>query len=236
MKNMHKRILLATGWITLVSALIAMIIGHTGSHALSWETNQISTYAATAPHHSWITAGMILPCVTLICISILVSRYKVLGDTDLAYIMPVVAGAVISGLLTLAFFKETARTISVLKNSGFDAIRQQSFHDAGLMIFFYSAMLLAVLSGVLIIAQTAAWKRKILGGFVALLGLAAFPLMTMPWPRMIGILNAVPGLKQRASLLSLGLAIALLLVAASRPVNANLVILSEAKNPDLPKD
>jgi hypothetical protein len=105
--------------------------------------------------------------------------------------------------------------MSILKNSGFDAIRQQSFHDAGLLIFFYSTILLAVLFGILIIVQTPAWKRKILGGSVALLGLAAFPLMTMPWQRMIGILNAVPGLKQRSSLLSLWLAIALMLVAAS---------------------
>ncbi len=212
---MHKRILLATGWVTLVSALIAMIIGHTGSHDLSWETNQISTYAATATHHGWITAAMVLPCLALVCISILVSRYKVLGDTNLAHTVPLLAGAGISGLLILAVFKETARTMSMLKNSGFDAIRQQSFHDAGLLIFFYSTILLAVLSGILIIAQAAAWKRKILGGSVALSGLAAFPLMTMPWPRMIGILNAVPGLKQRASLLSLWLAIALVLAVAS---------------------
>jgi len=215
MENTHKRILLATGWITLVTALIAMIIGHTGSHDLSWETNQISTYAATAPYHGWITAAMILPCLTLVCISMLVSRYKVLGDTDLAHLVPLFAGAGISGLLTLAVFKETARTMSMLKNSAFDAIRQQSFHDTGLLIFFYSAILLAVSFGILIITQTTVWKKKILGGLVTLLGLVAFPLMTTPWPHMIGILSVVPGLKQRASLLSLWLAIALVLIVVS---------------------
>jgi hypothetical protein len=158
---------------------------------------------------------MILPCLTLICISILVSRYEILGVTHLVHIVPLVTGAAISGLLTLASFKETARTISVLRSSGFDAIRQQSFHDAGLLIFFYSGILLAVLFGILIIEHSADRKSRILGGSVAVLGLGAFPLMAMPWPRMIGILTAVPGLKQRASLLSLWLAITLVLAAIS---------------------
>ncbi len=195
--------------------MIAMIIGHTGNNDLSWELNQISSYAATAQRHEWITAAMILPCLTLICISIFTSRYEILGDTHLVHIVPLLTGSAISGLLTLASFKETARTISILKSSGFDAIRQQSFHDAGLLIFFYSGILLAVLFGILIIEHAADRRNKILGGSVTLLGLGAFPLMALPWPRMIGILTAVPGLKQRASLLSLWLAITLVLAAIS---------------------
>ena len=215
---MHQKIILTGGWITLILAMIAMIIGHTGNTDLQWQVNQISTYAATAPRHEWIMAAMILPCLSLVCISILTSRYKMLGDTHLAHTVPLFTGSAIAGLLTLAGFKETARTISILKSSGFDAIRQQSFHDAGLLIFFYSDILLAVVFGILIISRSAAWTGRILGGAVLLLGVAAFPLMTTPWPRMIGILTAGPGLKQRASLFSLWLAIALVLAAVSSPL------------------
>jgi len=214
----HKRILIAAGWISLISALIAMIIGHTGSHDLRWEVNQISTYAATAPHDRWITAAMLLPCVTLACISILVSRFNILGDSNVAHTMPLCAGATIAGLLTLAVYEETARTVTILKTAGFEAIRRQSFHDAALLIFFYSAVLVAVVLGVLIIAQADNWKEKILGSSVTVLGLAAFPLMTTAWPRLIGVLGAGPGMKQRASLLSLWLAIALVLMVASNKV------------------
>ncbi len=217
-ENVHKRILLAISWISLISALIALIIGHTGSHDLRWEINQISTYAATAPHDRWITASMILPCLTLVCISILVSKYKILGDNHVAHTVPLCAGATIAGLLTLAAYEETARTMMILRKAGFEAIRQQSFHDAGLLIFFYSAILVAVVLGVLIIAQAAHGKEKILGGAVTLLGMAAFPLMTTAWPRLIGALGAGPGLKQRASLLSIWLATALVLVVASDKV------------------
>lgn len=199
--------------------MIAMIIGHSGNNELNWEANQISTYAAIAQRHEWITAAMVLPCLTLICASILASRYRILGDTHLAHVVPLFSGSAISGLLTLASFKETARSISMLRSSGFDAIRQQSFHDAGLLIFFYSGIMLTVLFGILIFENAADWKRKILGGSVAVLGLGAFPLMAMPWPRMIGILTAVPGLKQRASLMSLWLAVSLVLAAMSRRIS-----------------
>lgn len=215
---MHKRILLATGWITLVSAFIAMIIGHIGNHDLDWKINQISTYAATAHNQGWVTAAMILPCLTLVCISILVSRYKPLGDTVFAHSVPLFAGAQVAGLLTLAAFKETARTMSMLKSSGFDAIRQQSFHDAGLLIFFYSAIVLAVILGVLIFERAAAWRERIPGVIITLLGMASFPLMTTPWPGMIGVLGAGPGLKQRASLMSLWLAFALVQAVLSNKV------------------
>jgi hypothetical protein len=120
--------------------------------------------------------------------------------------------------LTLAAYKETAQTMKILKNASFEAIRQQSFHDAGLLIFFYCAILVAVVLGVLIIAQADNWKEKILGGAVTVLGIAAFPLMSTAWPRLIGVLDAGPGLKQRASLLSIWLAIALVLVVASNRV------------------
>jgi hypothetical protein len=213
-KNMRKRTLIVTGWLTLLSALVAMIIGHSGDHDLKWTINQISTYAANAPHDQWITASMLLSCFTMVLVSLIVSN-KILGDNWLTHIVPLFVGAAIAGLLTLASYKETARSVKILPSSGFEAIRQQSFHDAGLLIFFYSATALAVVLGILIIAQASGWKEKIIGGAAALLGLAAFPLMTSAWPGLMGLLSTGPGLKQRASLLSLWLASLLVLAVAS---------------------
>ncbi len=212
---MHERVLLSTSWAALLAGLVAMLVGHAGSPDLDWQLNQISTYAATALHREWITAGMVLPCVAIAALSMLVSRHRALGDNALAHAVPLLAGAVIAGLLMLATFQETARTFAMLKSAGFDAIRQQSFHDAGLMIFFYSAIVLAVVSGTLVIARAAAWRGKLLGTSAMLLGMAAFPLMALPWPRALGIVSSVPGLKQRASLFSLWLATALVLAAVS---------------------
>lgn len=158
---------------------------------------------------------MLLPFVTLACVSILVSRHKILGDNDIAHIVSLFSGSAISGLLMLGGFEETARTMTLLKNSSFDAIRQQSFHDAGLLTFFYSAIVLDVVLGFLIVTRTTGWKERIRGAAVICLGIGAFPLMTTAWPRLIGILSAGPGLKQRASLLSLWLAIMVVLTVAS---------------------
>lgn len=212
---MHIRFLVASSWVTVFLALVSMIIGHSGNHELSWKINQISTYAAIAPHDRWVSASMLLSCLTLAILSILIARIKILGEGYLTHTVPLFAGATISGLLMLAYFKETAMNLSILKNSGFAAIRQQSFHDAGLLIFFYSAILLVVGLGFLLIAQANNWKDKIVGSTVALLGAAAFPLMTTAWPGLIGVLGAGPGLKQRASLLSLWLAIVLVLAVVS---------------------
>ncbi len=211
---MHNRILIVTGWLTLLSAMIAMIIGHTGSHDLSWTMNQISTYAAHAPHDRWITASMLLSCSTMAIFSLIVTS-KILGDNWLTHIVPLFAGAAAAGLLMLASYKETAGSVTLLRSSGFEAIRRQSFHDAGLLIFFYSSIALAVVLGILIIAQASRWREKVAGVVVALLGLAAFPLMTTAWPGLIGLLSTGPGLKQRASLLSLWLASLLVLAVAS---------------------
>jgi len=215
MERIYPRTLLAASWAALVLAMLAMAVGHTGAPDLNWLANQISTYAATAPNRAWITAGMVLPCVAIACLSVLVSRHGLLGESPPAHAVPLLAGGVISGLLTLAVFRETARSYVMLKGAGLDAIRQQSFHDAGLMIFFYSAILLAVLSGMLVMAQARAWAGKVLGASVSLLGLAAFPLMAAPWPQLLGITGAVHGLMQRASLFSLWLATALVLAAAT---------------------
>lgn len=214
---MHERILFMTAWLALFASLAAMIVGHTGVTVLNPVANQISTYAAHAPRQAWVTAGIALPCLTLACIGMLVSGHKLLGDGWLAHLAPLLAGAAISGLLMIAVFKETAQDFAALQHADVESIIQQSFHNAGLLIFFYSTLLLVILSGGLTIANGAGYKVRSMGVVAVLLGLAARPLMLDPWPHMLGVMGGAYGLQQRASLFSLWLAAALVLSAA-RPL------------------
>ena len=203
------------GWSSAIMALIFMIIGHSGTHGLSWFRNQISTYAAQAPHDAWITASMLLSCVALLSVSLLVSRYKMIGDHSLIHVVPVIIGATISGLLVLAYYEETAKTITMLKRSGFMSIRLQSFHDAGLLVFFYGSVLLVLILGAFVIAFKEGVRDKLIGLGIFVLGPASFSLMGTSWPKLVGIAGPSAGIKQRMALLCLWLAMVLVLALAS---------------------
>ncbi len=203
------------GWAALVSSLIAMVIGHTGEHRLSWTANHISTFAAQAPRDAWITASMLLFAATLLFIGILISRYHLLGTHYPAHVVSLLTGAAIAGLVLLAYFEETAMTMKALLQTDFAGIRQQSFHDAGLLVFFYSSLLLTILAGVICLLFRKGVSRKISGVVVTCLGPASFLLMTTSWPTLIGITAPASGLRQRVSLLCIWLAMALLLALAS---------------------
>jgi hypothetical protein len=217
---MSERTLLVASWGAIAAAMIAMAIGHSGATDLNWMANQISTYAAQAPHQEWVTAGMLLPCVAFACIGMLISRHRILGDSIVADAAPLLAGAAIAGLTMLATVKEAAPTMASLQHAGVEAITQQSFHNAGLMIFFYSTILMVLLCGGLAALQARHWAARLGGAASVLLGLAALPLMSEPWPSLLGIGGPVHGLMQRASLFSLWLAAALILAAARPPALA----------------
>lgn len=206
--------LFVTSWGAIIAALAAIIIGHIGATHLNWEINEISTYAAQAPHHGWITAGMLLACVAFAAISMLISRYRALGDSPLAHATPLLAGAAIGGLMTLAAFKEAApTTLGALKSAGLAAVVQQSFHNAGLMGFFFATILLVILSGALAAVNAATRRHRVAGVCALVLGVAALPLMEAPWPSLLGIGGLVTGMMQRASLFSLWLGAAFILAA-----------------------
>ena len=211
---MSERMLFATSWAAIITALGAIIIGHAGATQLNWEVNEISTYAAQAPHQGWITAGMLLPCVAFAAVSVLVSRHRILGDSLLAHLAPLLAGGAIGGLMTLAAFKEAApTTLAALKTAGIQAVVQQSFHNAGLMGFFYSTVLLVMLCGALAAAYGSGRTRRLAGAAAIAAALASLLLMVEPWPQLLGIATPVPGLMQRASLFSLWLGAVFILAA-----------------------
>jgi hypothetical protein len=124
-------------------------------------------------------------------------------------------GASVAGLLLLAAFEETAEGLAALRNLGFGAIRQQSFHDAGLYIFFNGAVLALVAAGAAMLAERGL-RARILGAAVAASGPLAYVAMLTSWPVLLGIAGAGVGLKQRVSFLLLWAGAVLLLGAVNR--------------------
>ena len=203
--------LLTLAWISSLSALVAMIIGHFHAGRLSWLSDQISTYAAKAPLGGFVETSILLSVLSLFLLGVLVSRYGILGSSFLAHVIPFLTGAAASGLLLVARFEETAPNMSALKKAGFWAIRIQSFHDAGLLVFFYSAIVLVIALGVLIVVTGNAPRDKALGAVVACLGPLSYALMRTPWPKHLDIRGATLGINERTSLFCLWLAVVLVL-------------------------
>lgn len=198
-------------WMALINAPVTMIIGHLGTHELNWVQNQISTYAAQAPYNGWIIASMVLSALVLLCIGILISIHPVFGRTLGSKLVSMILGAAVAGLILIAHFKETAINLKQLKAAGFDAIRQQSFHDAGLLIFFHGAILALILSGLIIMVKDRGWIRRLLGGIIGISGPAAYWVMTASWTHYLGIDGTTIGLKQRVAFLCLWFGFGLLL-------------------------
>lgn len=213
------RTLVVTGWATLVGSLVCMVIGHLGAGRLSWISDQISTYAAVAPHDGFITASIWMSACGLLIVGILVSKYRILGRNDLAHLVPSLCGAAAAGLVMLSYFKATARSLAALKHGGFWAIRVQSFHDAGLSMFFYSALLLVMLAGVLALIHYSRVLERILGGAIFGMGPVSYFLMTTKWPRDVGFSGIATGVNERAALFCLWLAVAMILRLASRAIH-----------------
>ena len=204
------------GWAVTIAALAAMVIGHFGSHDLNWRSDQISTYAALGPFDALVTASMLLSAAALAILGLLVSRYGVFGDRLWSHAVPLLAGAAASGLIMLAHYEEAARTLTLLRQSGFWAIRQQTFHDAGLQIFFYCGILLVTVMGLLATAHGADMVERLAGTAMLAIGPGSFVLMSTGWPAVVGIEGPAIGLQQRASLLALWLALVCAFAIATR--------------------
>ncbi len=203
------------GWIFTVGALFAMVTGHFGAHGLSWQAQQISTYAATAPFDAFVTASMLLSAAAILVVGVLITKYGLFGHAIWVHLVPPMAGAAAAGLVMVASYEETAPSLTLLKQASFLAIRLQSFHDAGLQVFFYSSVLLITTLGALAILSGATLVERLIGVLILSLGPGSFLLMRASWTQAIGMAGASIGLQQRAALLCLWLAVVCVLVIAS---------------------
>jgi len=205
----------AIGWSLAILAVVTMFIGHQGANELNWVSTQISTYAKSAPHDYFITASMLISASLMLVIGFLVTNEKVIGESILTFIVSPITGSAAAGLFMLSYYEETARTISALKTSGFWSIRVQSFHDAGLDIFFYSSLIFIFLLGLLVIINVEKLSHKFLGVLILLLSPLSYLLMTTPWLHLFGLKGHLVGINQRAGLFSLWLAAVIFLGIAS---------------------
>jgi hypothetical protein len=209
---MNQRIGIAA-WLSLAMAPAAMVVGHLGERNLSWTVNHVSTFAARAANDDWITAAMLLAAFAMVGIGTVVSGSGWPGGRIHSSLIAMALGASVAGLLLLAAFEETAEGLAALRQLGFGAIRQQSFHDAGLHIFFHGAVLALCAAGAAMLAERGV-RARILGATVAASGPLAYAAMVTSWPALLGIAGV--GLKQRLSFLFLWIGAVLLLAALTR--------------------
>jgi hypothetical protein len=209
---MNQRIGIAA-WLSLAMAPAAMVVGHLGERNLSWTVNHVSTFAARAANDDWITAAMLLAAFAMVGIGTVVSGSGWPGGRIHSSLIAMALGASVAGLLLLATFEETAEGLAALRQLGFGAIRQQSFHDAGLHIFFHGAVLALCAAGAAMLAERGV-RARILGATVAASGPLAYAAMVTSWPALLGIAGV--GLKQRLSFLFLWIGAVLLLAALTR--------------------
>lgn len=197
-------------------APVTMVIGHLGDHNLNWTRNQISTFAAHAPNDDWITVSMLLSALALLCLSISLARHHEFRRNPLSHIASVILGVAVSGLIILASYEETARTVKQLKNLSFEAIRQQSFHDIGLLLFFYSSLTAILLLGIIVIVQQKTWSDKVMGAVIASTSPLSYVVMRSSWLKLFGIEGMSTGIKQRVAFLCLWVGALLVLSLITR--------------------
>ena len=144
----------------LILIPMCLIVGHVNDGALDWKVNQISTYAAKAPHDNWITAGMAISVLLLLSMSIVVQNLipnRWIG-TCISQIYAISAG----GLLLLTIKEETVSGTSNLMKNG-KLSYQQGFHDGGLGLFCAGAILALVLTGAVLVCIEKSWRRVVAG-------------------------------------------------------------------------
>jgi hypothetical protein len=186
-------------WIVLFAAPLVLFVGHLGADRLNWVENGISTYAATAPHGNWISAGILLAGLSIVCLGVGISVNTRLRINILSQIASMCCGAAAAGLLMLCRCQETANNIEALKRMEFAAIRQQTFHDAGLLMFVCGAVLALMISGLIAMVRSTGWGSRLLAAVVFVSGPIACATVISSSQGSAGFLGTAPGLKQRAA-------------------------------------
>jgi len=201
-------------WSTLFSVftgIACLVYGHAGEHDIDWVQSGISTFAAKAPRDDWVTASMILFALASAQLGLMLSLTGRLCHRLSAHLASMLLGCTSVGLLLVACYEESYP----YPPQNFDAVRQQAFHDAGVMIFFFCALLaLLIIGGTNLLCPKArdngfAFVERLTG-----LGLLVFfaltqEIMRRNWPTRIGFKGPAMGLRQRSSFSCLGIGLLL---------------------------
>ncbi|MFC1609739.1 hypothetical protein ACFL6C_02165 [Myxococcota bacterium] len=183
---------------------------------MSWVYHQVSSYAAGAPLGDWITAGVLLSATGMVVVALLLSWAGPFRENAVAHLGALLFGGSAAGLVVLAWFEETAPNLAALKGAGFLAIRQQSFHDAGLLVFFLCALGALSLVGGLLVVKGPGRVVRLMGAATALCGPLAIASLRLPWPEYMGIASPAMGLRQRVAFVALAIGAAFVVVTVSK--------------------
>jgi hypothetical protein len=210
--SLHRQ-LIVIAWACLSLTCLLLIVGHQGEHGWSWVDSQVSSYAAAAPLDGFVTAGMFTAAAGMLLTAILLSWSGPFAGSLWAHLAALCFGASAVGLVVLASFEEAAPNLAALRRAGFEAVRQQSFHDAGLLVFLFSTVGGLAIAGIVTVAYRSDRVGRLLGVLVALSGPLAVVSLRCAWPGLLGIAGAAVGMRQRAAFLAFGVGASLLVLA-----------------------
>jgi hypothetical protein len=209
--SLHRRLIIVV-WACLSLTCLLLVVGHQGEHGLSWVDSQVSSYAAAAPLDGFVTAGMFTAAAGMLLTAVLLSWSGPFAGNLWAHLAALCFGASAVGLVVLASFEEAAPNLAALRRAGLEAVQQQSFHDAGLLVFFLSLVGGLVIAGIVTAAYRSDRVGRLLGVLVALSGPLAVGSLRCAWPSLLGIAGAAVGLRQRAAFLAFGVGVTLLVL------------------------
>lgn len=206
-----KRLLLF-GWINTFLIPVCLVVGHFGTHQLSWKSDPLSFFAAGAPYGGFISLAMILSALSLVFLGILISRFRILGESLWADVSALLTGTAAGGLGLLAAVQDTA---SLSAKITVQQIQHSAAHNAGLMVFFNSALCFLVLSGITTFLSNSSGVRRQLGMCTLVCALFAQGAIGAPWGELLGLEEHAGGIAQRASFLLMWLGLVSLFRIAS---------------------
>uniref|UniRef100_A0A6V3R5E7 Uncharacterized protein n=1 Tax=Lotharella globosa TaxID=91324 RepID=A0A6V3R5E7_9EUKA len=206
-------------WSTLLclfSAIACLVVGHSGEHDIDWIQRGISTFAANAPNDDWVTASILLFALCAALLGLMLSLTGRLRHRMSAHVASMLLGNTAVGLVFVAWFEE----VKAYPPRGYAAVRQQTFHDAGVLIFFTCSLMVLVIIGTSCLLSpptldassanercaTSALFQRIVG--LALLSIAPLTnaIKDRNWTgRLLGLPGAAMGLRQRASFAAVGM-------------------------------
>eukprot|EP00466_Bigelowiella_natans_P013605 jgi/Bigna1/79507/fgenesh1_pg.63_\ len=193
-----------------------MLIGHNGEHSIDWVEAGISTFAARAPRKAWITAAILMFASSLVFLGLVLSFTGPLRGRISSHVSCMLLGSAAVGLYLVAMYEEIDNPQSHAD------VRQQAFHDAGVMIFISCSLLTLLCIGTSCLVHPPSHHGPITGRVAGLVMIADVPfvkgLMERNWTgRILKLEGHCMGLRQRSSFAALG--VGLFLVAMLlRPV------------------
>ncbi len=201
------RLLLGACWIGQAFVPIGLTIGHLGDHELHWQRDPLSVYAVRAPLGPAITMAICSAAAAMLVFGVIVPRC--FEHRSFAPMLSMGYGIAASGLLLIARFPGPLPPLSSFDGLPAGQIRDQLFHEAGLMLFFSTFMATLVCTGFALVLLRRHTATRALGACASVVA------ATAPQWFSHGSMGAF-GLHQRLAFLFLWISACIILTVVSR--------------------